>query len=215
MAAQWQAQQPAGWNALQEDPRAVPYYEAYPGAPMPDAYYPAAPTPGTLAANEYRKKRSDDYGVDSCSLILLRVGAIGIMLLVCGLVAFVMVAGIGWIKSSDADTTTESTTTTFSTGQSFVIQIRHRASESLPTVVGTEPRTEPRTEPTEDSREIYSEEPIAVLGNKTLSFHGNKKAVYRDEVLPNVPLKRAPRRPRKLHRNAATARRNRTSTTLE
>ncbi|XP_054933334.1 uncharacterized protein [Dermacentor andersoni] len=198
MAAQWRAQQPPGLEGLQQDP----YYEAFPGTP--DVYFPAAPTAGTQTTSEYQKKSPDDYSANSWCLFLLRVCAIGIVLLVCSLIAFVMLGGSRLFESSHPTTTTETASATSLTSPPPLSTIRQ----------GPKPRTEP-TEPSVTYGEIYTEGGYAVAVNDSQYGEGHEKVLHADEVLESVPLNLAPRHPRKPRGRATTARRKRTSRKLK
>ncbi|XP_065290823.1 uncharacterized protein [Dermacentor albipictus] len=201
MATPWQAQQPPGLYAMQDNP----YNEAFLGAP--DVYFPVAPTPGAQTISEYQKKSPDDYSTDSWCLFLLRVCAIGIVLLVCSLIAFVMLGGSLLFESSHPTTTTETPSAASLTARLPLSTIRQ----------APEPRPEP-TEPTEPKVThggIYVEGGYAVVINESDYGEGHEKVLHADGVLGSVPLNLTRRHPRKPRGRATTARRKRTSRKLK
>ncbi|KAL1422331.1 hypothetical protein MTO96_022205 [Rhipicephalus appendiculatus] len=192
--AQWPTQQPAGWEAQQEDPYAASYYEAYPASPGLEVY-PASPAyPAVLetpVTEENQRKRADDQESGSWSLNLLRACVILILLIVSGLIVFVMVSGSKWLWS---DHTTTTVATVKPTSPS---RFAHRENE----------RTKPAVQPAA----------VTVMEGYNLADHvsqyrrARKKAAVRDDELASVPS----RFPRKLRGRAGTARRKRTEMTPE
>ncbi|KAH6938927.1 hypothetical protein HPB50_014934 [Hyalomma asiaticum] len=184
MAAQqapWSTQQPTGWDAPQEDPYAAPYYEAYPGAPAPEAYpapvvlipeaYPVA-VPEAPIADEYQRKRVDEIDSSSSSLYCLRVCTILIVLIVSGLIAFVMVGGAKWMKKEPMITTTATPAkrTSSSTPKTTVARSTHRESE----------RTEPPT--TEAPQDV-----IVVAGRHGFADHVSPYHQADNKLLSTTP----------------------------